>query len=245
MSSSCPSFAVSSTPDSDGDCKCPDSSTCADGSSGCRYSGSSRSTRYFSSSCTSCRCKTGASQTRAPTRGDCHSSAVSSRPDNDGDCKCASNQPCHQGGSSGCRYSGGSSSTTYFSSTCSNCRCQRQTSRGGRSPSFAQSSAPDSDGDCKCSTGAKCYSGGSTGCRYSRGSSSESYFLPSCTDCRCQSRSSSCPSFAASSTPDSDGDCKCPDSSTCRQGGSSQCVYSRSGRSSTYFKSTCTNCRCR
>jgi len=54
----------------------------------------------------------------------------------------------------------------------------------------ATSSGPDSDGDCKCSSGLRCYEGGSSGCTYSftasRGYKSSTWFLPTCTGCACQ-----------------------------------------------------------
>jgi len=55
-----------------------------------------------------------------------------------------------------------------------------------------ESSGPDSDGDCKCNSGTKCYEDGSYRCTFSStaryGSLSTRYFLPSCSGCQCQSR---------------------------------------------------------
>jgi len=59
----------------------------------------------------------------------------------------------------------------------------------GECPS-AYSSGPDSDGDCRCHPGRSCSEDGSSGCTYSytasRGYKSRTYFLPSCSGCRCE-----------------------------------------------------------
>jgi secreted trypsin-like serine protease len=57
-------------------------------------------------------------------------------------------------------------------------------------PDFARTDSPDSDGDCACRNGQYCStsgSGGAKNCPTSSGLGAwgGSYFLPTCTDCRC------------------------------------------------------------
>jgi len=57
-------------------------------------------------------------------------------------------------------------------------------------PSFAKYGSPDSDGDCHCHAGYRCYTRGSlgytSGCAYSRaGYKSTTYFSPGCRTCTC------------------------------------------------------------
>jgi hypothetical protein len=62
----------------------------------------------------------------------CHSSAVSTSPDGEGDCKCSGRRErCYtvtaatlERAQYNCPWSGGSSSSTYFSASCSTCRCR-------------------------------------------------------------------------------------------------------------------------
>jgi len=53
----------------------------------------------------------------------------------------------------------------------------------------ATSTGPDSDGDCKCNSGLRCYEGGQRGCTYSytasSGYTSTRWFLESCGSCKC------------------------------------------------------------
>eukprot|EP00427_Karlodinium_veneficum_P004144 CAMPEP_0169162084 /NCGR_PEP_ID=MMETSP1015-20121227/57439_1 /TAXON_ID=342587 /ORGANISM="Karlodinium micrum, Strain CCMP2283" /LENGTH=342 /DNA_ID=CAMNT_0009234083 /DNA_START=99 /DNA_END=1125 /DNA_ORIENTATION=+ len=52
----CPSFALSSTPDGDGDCECPRLTKCKDGDYNCLSFSRGSSAHYFRSTCTTCRC---------------------------------------------------------------------------------------------------------------------------------------------------------------------------------------------
>merc|ERR1719401_1093494 len=99
---------------------------------------------------------------------------------------------------SDCPRSGNRTSSTYFLTTCTNCKCG--------CPSWSRSLTPDGDGDCSCPANYKCRGPDGSDCPKSRGSTSSTYFLPTCTNCKCKP---GCPSWAKSSKPDGDGDCAC------------------------------------
>jgi len=101
--------------DKDGDCKCGAGSTCTKGGGACPFSKGYGYT-WFSGSCATCKCS-------VSTTARCPASAVSSYPDSDGDCKCPGGKVCYTAGSRYCRSSFSLQTHTYFSSTCSNCRC--------------------------------------------------------------------------------------------------------------------------
>lgn len=240
---SCPAFAVSRTSDSDGDCQCDARGCYRQGRPGCPYSGGS-SQRYFSRACEDCTCGESGEEVSCPA------SSVSGQADSDGDCQCPPSTTCYMHGSPGCRYSAGTASRTYFAASCFSCKCVAAGNSsdggfpgaGGSCPAFAASQRADSDGECSCPQSTECYQFGTPGCTTIRGQS-RTYFQATCSSCTCQSVAT-CPGFALSLTPDSDGDCKCPGEATCYQNGGYSCQISSGSRSSTYFKSSCTNCEC-
>jgi len=101
--------------------------------------------------------------------------------DRDGDCKCGVGSTCTKGGAA-CPYSKGMS-YTYFSGSCTNCKCSVSTT--SRCSASAVSSYPDSDGDCKCPGGKVCYTAGSKYCRSSFSLQTHTYFSSTCSSCHC------------------------------------------------------------
>ncbi|CAJ1388465.1 unnamed protein product [Effrenium voratum] len=121
---SCPDFAALSEADEDGDCVCPEHTTCHDGPTvGCPTKSGRASKIMFDKDCETCTCETPQLEEPASKESslECPSSAAIRRPDPDGDCFCG-RKLCMQGEEQGCT-SRLSKDFKHFPASCSDCRC--------------------------------------------------------------------------------------------------------------------------
>lgn len=176
VATKCHASAAASKANIDGDCECPANTLCHQkGRLGCMSSDANYDQAKFASSCANCQCMAAS----CPQ----NSGAEFDMPAKDGDCKCPKGTTCHRGSTKGCPISDGPTGRyiDYFQATCEDCRCVAdpkpvaQTCVGG--------GAPDSQGDCQCTTGTSCFKG-THKCPSASGRSARFYSV-SCQSCKC------------------------------------------------------------